>query len=88
MPLSRVNLDVRIVFNPNVTTAWFTSVTAVINHVTMLARHFHLPWGSTHHQCWPQLNDGKATRLCFTKKALAEFELRVKQKLPVSAQAI
>ena len=26
VPLSPVNLDVRIAFNPNVTTAWFTSV--------------------------------------------------------------
>ena len=26
VPLSTVNLDVRIAFNPNVTTAWFTSV--------------------------------------------------------------
>ena len=36
-PLSRVNLAVRIVFNPNITTAWFTSVMAIINNVTMLA---------------------------------------------------
>jgi ABC-2 type transport system permease protein len=35
--LSTVNLDVRIAFNPNLTTAWFTSVMAVINNVTMLA---------------------------------------------------
>jgi ABC-2 type transport system permease protein len=35
--LSRVNLDVRILFNPNITTAWFTSVMAIINNVTMLA---------------------------------------------------
>ncbi|WP_213736923.1 ABC transporter permease [Bradyrhizobium sp. dw_411] len=34
---STVNLDVRIAFNPNLTTAWFTSVMAVINNVTMLA---------------------------------------------------
>ena len=32
-----VNLVVRIQFNPNVTTAWFTSVHGVINAVTMLA---------------------------------------------------
>ena len=37
VPLSPVNLDVRIAFNPNVTTAWFTSVMAIINNVTMLA---------------------------------------------------
>ena len=36
-PLSTVNLDVRIAFNPNVTTAWFTSVMGIINNVTMLA---------------------------------------------------
>jgi ABC-2 type transport system permease protein len=35
--LSTVNLDVRIAFNPNLTTAWFTSVMAVISNVTMLA---------------------------------------------------
>jgi ABC-2 type transport system permease protein len=35
--LSPVNLDVRIAFNPNVTTAWFTSVMGIINNVTMLA---------------------------------------------------
>jgi ABC-2 type transport system permease protein len=32
-----VNLEVRIAFNPNVTTAWFTSVMGIINNVTMLA---------------------------------------------------
>jgi ABC-2 type transport system permease protein len=32
-----VNLVVRIMFNPNVTTAWFTSVMGIINSVTMLA---------------------------------------------------
>lgn len=32
-----VNLNVRIAFNPNVTTAWFTSVMGIINNVTMLA---------------------------------------------------
>jgi ABC-2 type transport system permease protein len=37
VPLSSVNLDVRIAFNPNVTTAWFTTVMAIINNVTMLA---------------------------------------------------
>jgi ABC-2 type transport system permease protein len=37
VPLSRVNLDVRILFNPNITTAWFTSVMSIINNVTMLA---------------------------------------------------
>jgi ABC-2 type transport system permease protein len=37
VPLSTVNLDVRIAFNPNVTTAWFTSVMGIINNVTMLA---------------------------------------------------
>jgi len=36
-PLSPVNLDVRIVFNPNVTTAWFTTVMGIINNITMLA---------------------------------------------------
>jgi ABC-2 type transport system permease protein len=36
-PRSTVNLDVRIAFNPNLTTAWFTSVMAIINSVTMLA---------------------------------------------------
>jgi len=35
--LSPVNLDVRIAFNPNLTTAWFTSVMAIINNITMLA---------------------------------------------------
>jgi len=36
-PLSTVNLDVRVAFNPNITTAWFTSVMGIINNVTMLA---------------------------------------------------
>jgi ABC-type transport system involved in multi-copper enzyme maturation permease subunit len=36
-PLQRVNLAVRIEFNPNITTAWFTSVMSIINNVTMLA---------------------------------------------------
>ena len=35
--LSPVELAVRIGFNPNVTTAWFTSVMAIINSITMLA---------------------------------------------------
>ena len=39
VPLSTVNLDVRIAFNPNITTAWFTSVMSIINNVTMLAHH-------------------------------------------------
>jgi ABC-2 type transport system permease protein len=37
VPLSPVNLDVRIMFNPNVTTAWFTSVMGIINSISMLA---------------------------------------------------
>jgi ABC-2 type transport system permease protein len=36
-PLSPANLDVRIEFNPNITTAWFTCVRAIIHDVTMLA---------------------------------------------------
>jgi ABC-2 type transport system permease protein len=36
-PPTPVNLVVRIQFNPNVTTAWFTSMHGVINAVTMLA---------------------------------------------------
>ena len=36
-PPSTVNLVVRIAFNPNVATAWFTSVIGIINNVTMLA---------------------------------------------------
>lgn len=32
-----VQLDVRIAFNPNLTSAWFMSVMALINNVTMLA---------------------------------------------------
>ena len=36
-PLAPVNLVVQIAFNPNVTTAWFTSVMGIINSVTMLA---------------------------------------------------
>ena len=37
VPLSTVNLDVRIAFNPNITTAWFTSVMGIINSISMLA---------------------------------------------------
>jgi ABC-2 type transport system permease protein len=37
VPVSAVTLSVRIAFNPNVTTAWFTSVMGIINSVTMLA---------------------------------------------------
>ena len=36
-PLPPVNIDVRVVFNPNIDTAWFTSVMGIINNVTMLA---------------------------------------------------
>jgi ABC-2 type transport system permease protein len=36
-PLSPVNLDVRVAFNPNVSTAWFTSVMGIIGNVSMLA---------------------------------------------------
>jgi ABC-2 type transport system permease protein len=36
-PLSPVNLTVRIAFNPNVMTAWFTSVMGIIGSVTLLA---------------------------------------------------
>jgi ABC-2 type transport system permease protein len=36
-PASPVNLVTRIAFNPNVTTAWFTSVMGILNAVTMLA---------------------------------------------------
>jgi len=36
-PLTPVNLVVRVVFNPNVTTAWFTSVMGIINNISMLA---------------------------------------------------
>ncbi|MGO9170418.1 MAG: ABC transporter permease [Rhodomicrobium sp.] len=32
-----VNLAIRVAFNPNVTTGWFTSVMGIINNVTMLA---------------------------------------------------
>jgi ABC-2 type transport system permease protein len=37
VPQSSVNLDVRIAFNPNITTAWFSSVMGIINNITMLA---------------------------------------------------
>jgi ABC-2 type transport system permease protein len=36
-PISPVNLAIRIAFNPNVMTAWFTSVMGIISSVTMLA---------------------------------------------------
>jgi ABC-2 type transport system permease protein len=36
-PLSPVNLVVRLAFNPNAETAWFTSVMGIINSITMLA---------------------------------------------------
>jgi len=36
-PVSPANLVVRIAFNPNVITAWFTSVMGIINDITMLA---------------------------------------------------
>jgi ABC-2 type transport system permease protein len=36
-PLTPVNLAVRILFNPNVTTSWFTSVMGIINNISMLA---------------------------------------------------
>ena len=36
-PATPVNLVVRIAFNPNVNTAWFTSVMGILNSVTMLA---------------------------------------------------
>ncbi len=36
-PLSPVNLNVRIDYNPNLTTAWFTGVMGIINSITMLA---------------------------------------------------
>jgi ABC-2 type transport system permease protein len=37
VPTPAVTLSTRIAFNPNVTTAWFTSVMGIINSVTMLA---------------------------------------------------
>jgi ABC-2 type transport system permease protein len=36
-PLPAINLAVRIAYNPNITTAWFTTVMGIINNVTMLA---------------------------------------------------
>ena len=36
-PLSPVNLVVRIAFNPNVESAWFSSIMGIINSITMLA---------------------------------------------------
>jgi ABC-2 type transport system permease protein len=36
-PATPVNLVVHIMFNPNVTTAWFTSVMGIINNISMLA---------------------------------------------------
>lgn len=33
----KVDLAIRVAFNPNVTTGWFTSVMGIINNVTMLA---------------------------------------------------
>jgi ABC-2 type transport system permease protein len=36
-PLSPVNLNVRVEYNPNLTTAWFTSVMGIINSISMLA---------------------------------------------------
>jgi ABC-2 type transport system permease protein len=37
IPMSPVTLSVRVDYNPNVTTAWFTSVMGIISNVTMLA---------------------------------------------------
>ena len=37
LPVPAVTLSTRIAFNPNVTTAWFTSVMGIIDSVTMLA---------------------------------------------------
>jgi ABC-2 type transport system permease protein len=36
-PLPPVNLDARVMFNPNITTSWFTSIMGIINNVTFLA---------------------------------------------------
>jgi ABC-2 type transport system permease protein len=36
VPASPVNLAVRVAFNPNVTTSWFTSIMGIISNVTML----------------------------------------------------
>ncbi len=35
-PLPPVNIDVRVMFNPNIDTAWFTGVMGIINNITML----------------------------------------------------
>ncbi len=35
-PLSTVNLNVRVMFNPNIMTSWFTGVMGIINNITML----------------------------------------------------
>jgi ABC-2 type transport system permease protein len=35
--MTPVTLSVRVMYNPNVTTAWFTSVMGIVNNVTMLA---------------------------------------------------
>ncbi len=37
VPKTPVTLAVRVAFNPNVTTSWFTSVMGIVNNVTMLA---------------------------------------------------
>jgi ABC-2 type transport system permease protein len=37
VPMSPATLAVRVLYNPNVTTAWFSSVMGIINSVTMLA---------------------------------------------------
>jgi ABC-2 type transport system permease protein len=37
IPVSPVTLATRVAFNPNLITAWFTSVMGIINNVTMLA---------------------------------------------------
>ncbi len=37
LPPAPVNLAIRVAFNPNVATSWFTSVMGIINNVTMLA---------------------------------------------------
>ncbi len=37
VPKLPVNLAIRVAFNPNVTTGWFTSVMGIINNITMLA---------------------------------------------------
>jgi ABC-2 type transport system permease protein len=37
VPTSPVTLEMRVAFNPNLTTSWFTSVMGIINNVTMLA---------------------------------------------------